>query len=272
MRNWALQAPMIPLEKRLAFAAPAAEKGVLSARGYVDLVSWAADTEELDSVSGLAGRLRLAFVAASMPDRVRSIADLAQSSDLGGGYAGQVLGARAAARVGPGDLADSDVYVLLSAMFAGGLDNNALEWVPHVRVGTQSWGLLAVGSPRALAAADSGDIGNFADDDASTDQLRTRFLAAALIGLGRVDSADADSIAEEYNLGLGTDTAWVRNIRIAADRGEAGTVALLAAAGLQGRDWSKVAPFHLYQITRALSRVGLGAEARMIAAEAVTRG
>ena len=55
-------------------------------------------------------------------------------------------------------------------------------------------------------------------------------------------------------------------------RGESGTVALLALSGLQASDWTKVPPHHLYYITRALRQVGLEAEARMIAAEAVTFG
>ena len=58
---------------------------------------------------------------------------------------------------------------------------------------------------------------------------------------------------------------------MAVERGETGTVALLVAVGLQGRDWRDIAPWRLYQITRALREVGLGAEARMIAAEAITR-
>jgi hypothetical protein len=47
---------------------------------------------------------------------------------------------------------------------------------------------------------------------------------------------------------------------------------LLAAAGLQARDWTKVPAHHLFHIVRALRQVGLDAEARMIAAEAVSFG
>ena len=46
--------------------------------------------------------------------------------------------------------------------------------------------------------------------------------------------------------------------------------ALLAAAGMQG-EWDKIPPYHLYHIIRALHDVGLDAEARMIAAEALVR-
>ena len=51
----------------------------------------------------------------------------------------------------------------------------------------------------------------------------------------------------------------------------AATVALLAAAGLQTRDWAAVHPAYLMHIVSALRRVGLEPEARMIAAEAITR-
>ena len=41
---------------------------------------------------------------------------------------------------------------------------------------------------------------------------------------------------------------------------------------MQGDGWDKMTPLYLYHIVSALNRVGLGAEARMIAAEAVARG
>jgi len=41
---------------------------------------------------------------------------------------------------------------------------------------------------------------------------------------------------------------------------------------MQGDGWNRMTGLHLYHIVAALNRVGLGAEARMIAAEAVARG
>ena len=46
---------------------------------------------------------------------------------------------------------------------------------------------------------------------------------------------------------------------------------LLAAVGLQGRSWADIPPAHLHHILAAMRRVGLGADARMIAAEALSR-
>lgn len=270
MQQWALQMPMIPVDQRLAWAQGAAAKGVLSARGYVDLVSWAADRDGAsDDVTEQGRTLRLAFVAANLSDRVAAIVALGAAD--GGGYGGQVLAARAAARVGPVDLADDESFALLAAMFAGGFDANAMAWASNVRVGSPGWGLLAVGSPRPLVGVDAGAVGDFAGSDDSADGLRTKFLAAALIGLGRVGQGDAQQLAREHALALGTETSWTRGLRNAVDRREPGTVALIVALGLQGRDWRDIAPWRLYQITRALRDVGLGPEARMIAAEAVTR-
>ena len=65
-------------------------------------------------------------------------------------------------------------------------------------------------------------------------------------------------------------TAWSKAITAAAERGEQGTVALMAIAALQAPSWSAVPASHLYYIVRSLRQVGLEAEARMIAAEAVT--
>ena len=48
-------------------------------------------------------------------------------------------------------------------------------------------------------------------------------------------------------------------------------LSLLAGLGMQGDSWQQKTPLHLYHITSALRRVGLEAEARMIAAEAVAR-
>jgi hypothetical protein len=70
---------------------------------------------------------------------------------------------------------------------------------------------------------------------------------------------------------LGAQNRWTRVLMRAAENGQKGTVALLAAIGMQTPDWRGVPPAHLYHILRALVRVGLEYEARMIAAEAIAR-
>ena len=49
------------------------------------------------------------------------------------------------------------------------------------------------------------------------------------------------------------------------------TVLLLSAIGMQAGDWRGVPPAVLYRIVAALRAVGLSGEARMIAAEAMSR-
>lgn len=269
MRRWAVQMPMLPAEKRFPFLAEASAYGTMSSRGYVDLVSLTADADEpSDAIATKGAQLRAAFMLADLSARVSAILGL---SEADAGYSGQVLAARAAARVGPVDLGDEENYGLISAMFAGGLDRNAMAWAPKVAVGTSGWGLLAVGSPTPLVGVSAGQVADFAADDDSEGQLRTQMLAAALIGLDRVQGDDVATLSRDYALELGKQTSWTRAIDEAARRNEAGTVALLAAIGLQGRNWQGVPPRHIYHITRALRMVGLGAEARMIAAEAITR-
>jgi hypothetical protein len=272
MRLWGLQTAMIPLADRLAFAAEAARHGVLSSRAYVDLVSAAAALEApSDDVEALGASLRSAFVAADGSDRVAAIQSLSQGSNDDMGYAGLVLTARAAARIRPGERDRIETAHLLRAMFAGGLDRNAMAWTSSVRVGSQAWGLLAVGSPRALRAVDAGAVDDFADDDESADNIRTRFLAASLIGLGRIGRDDGATLQAEYALDLNRQTRWTRAIDAAAARGEAGTVALLAGVGMQAENWNELPPYHLFHIVAALRRVGLEAESRMIAVEALSR-
>jgi hypothetical protein len=73
----------------------------------------------------------------------------------------------------------------------------------------------------------------------------------------------------EFN--LGRENRWTRMLERAVQRRQPGTVALLAGIGMQTGDWRGVPPEHLYRILSALRRVGLGYEARLIAAEAMAR-
>jgi hypothetical protein len=116
----------------------------------------------------------------------------------------------------------------------------------------------------------SGELGDFQSNDDSADYRRSKFLLAALAGLGRVESATIADFSETLNANVRKENSWSRAIASAADRGESGTVVLLVAAGLQGSGWSDVPPHHLYHIVRALRKVGLDGEARMIAVEAVS--
>ncbi|WP_194953597.1 hypothetical protein [Sphingopyxis solisilvae] len=268
IKAWTVLAPMTEMADRVVAAPDAAARGVLSSEAYVSLLSAAATEEEpSEDLTARTEQLRAAFGTA---DGAARYAAMERLWGAGSGYAAMVSTARAAAALPPGTGVGSDPWQLMGSMLAGGFDTNAMAWVPTVNVGSRAWGVLAVGSPRSLNGINAGTIGQFAGNDDSTDGLRTKFLLAGLAGLGRVDGGAAASVAGDLGIDLGRQTRWSRAIMAAAERREPGMVALLAATGMQG-DWDDVPPYHLYYIVRALRDVGLGAEARMIAAEALVR-
>ena len=272
MKGWTVLAPMTDMANRVAAAPEAAARGVLSSEAYVSLLSAAASEEEpAEALANQTDALRGAFRLANGTDRYAAMEGLwSAGSTPTQRYAAMVATARAAAALPASTEVGGDPWQLLGSMLAGGYDENAIAWVPTVSVGSRAWGVLAVGSPRPLNGTTAGAVGQFAGDDDSADTLRSKFLLAGLAGLGRIDAGAAASAASDLDVDLGKQTRWSRAIMAAAERREPGMVALLAAAGMQG-EWSKVPPYHLYYIVRALREVGLPSEARMIAAEALVR-
>ena len=272
MRGWTVLAPMTDMADRIAAAPDAAARGVLSSEAYVSLLS--AASSEAEPAAPLAARadtLRDAFAASAAADRYAAMQSMWNAEgDTFHRYAALIATARAAAALPTGTAVGDDPWQLIGSMLAGGYDRNAMNWVPQVDVGSHAWGVLAVALPRPLNGTSAGRIGEFAGGDDSADQLRSKLLLAGLAGLGRIDAGAASSAAQDLGVDLGKQTRWTQAIEAAADRREPGMVALLAATGMQG-DWSKIPPYHLYHIVRALRDVGLEAEARMIAAEALVR-
>ena len=115
-----------------------------------------------------------------------------------------------------------------------------------------------------------GELNDFRSNDDSTDYRKSKFLLAGLAGLGRVEAAAVTDFSETLKVNIRKESGWSRAITSAAQRGESGTVVLLSAAALQGAGWEDIPPHHLFHIVRALKKVGLDGEARMIAAEAVS--
>jgi hypothetical protein len=261
--------PAAPLPTRIAAADRAGARGVLSSAAMVDLYSqlWA---ENLNvDARAQAASLREAYVAQAPVDR------LAAMQALWGGEAGYgrlVLTAYAAARLPVSDDLADEAPRIIGSMLAAGLDNNAMRWSPVAREGSEAWALLALARPRGGAQAGGGGLSRFIDDDDSTDQRKSKFLVAGLAGLGRLDEGSVSSASAQLDLDLDRESAWSRKIDRAAELRNPALVALLAGLGMQGSGWDKMTARHLYHIVRALDRVGLNAEARMIAAEAVARG
>ncbi|HEX8256598.1 MAG TPA: hypothetical protein VF589_03125, partial [Allosphingosinicella sp.] len=154
-----------------------------------------------------------------------------------------------------------------------GYDRRAAEWsgvVGGLDEGGDAdlaWALLALASPDPSVDVGTGRIGAYAGRDDSDGKLRSKMLAAGLAGLGRLDP---DSAAD-VGVNTAAANAWTRQLDRAVQDRQPGSVALLAAIGMQTGGWAGVPPEHLYHIVSALRRVGLEYEARMIAAEAVAR-
>jgi hypothetical protein len=271
MQAWLARAPMVPAPQRLAAADAAATLGVFSASSLIDAHSLALQmSEEQDTSESVAGRLQTAYSGGDMDARMGALRRLWQveGEDAPRRHARLILTAGAAAQVAPSDDHVGDVDEIVASLFTAGMDREAAAWAGVVEGQGESnlaWALLAVGAPRPVVGVDGGRIDGFGSG--AQGPLRAQFLAAALAGLGRTDEGTAQS--------LGVDTAvengWTRALERAASAGQSGTVVLLAAVGLQTSEWSGVPPDHLFRILRALRQVGLEFEARMIAAEALTR-
>jgi len=125
--------------------------------------------------------------------------------------------------------------------------------------------------PGASASVSGGDLSSFLDSDTSAGQLKSRLLLAGLAGLGRIDPADAGNYGGDLRINLERRSVWTNRIAQAAQADNRVLVAMLAGLGMQGAGWERMTAMHLYHIVRALDAVGMNAEARMIAAEAVAR-
>ena len=269
----AATAPMLGLETRAAAADRAAAAGILSSAAMVDLYSQIYAQDDISGAwSGLSEDLRNAYVGLNASDRLASIKKLWDGAENPQArYSRQVLTAYAAARMPVNSAFESDSADLIASMLAAGLDQNALRWVQQAKSGSVGWGMLALAAPQG-GPIDTGALDSFYDGDPSDGYRKTRFLLAGLAALGRIDQAAANDLAGKLGIDLNRQTRWTRLIDQAADVNNATLVVLLAGVGMQGDGWDKMTSVNLYHIVAALNRVGLSAEARMIAAEAVARG
>ena len=263
--------PALPIQQRLRGAELAAASGIFSARAMVDLYSQLyAQREDLEDDEGLdrAARLRDAYVLGSDADRLAAIKQV--WGDDASDYGGLVLTAYAAARLSPNaDYAD-DAGMLIASMLTAGLERDALRWTDVVDEGSLGWALLVLANPNGSEVTD-GQLDSFTDDDGSAGQRKSRMLVAGLAGLGRIEDGVIAEYSDSLGINLTAPTSWTVMIDKAADVNNPALVSILAGLGMQGTSWDQMTARHLYHIVSALNRVGLGAEARMIAAEAVAR-
>ena len=270
--GWAVRNAGVPAAARLALLRQAAVMGTLSAE---ELASGVAALAPGDANGGFppgsrAGRLRDAFTG-SAAGRAAAIAAIA--ADVTGNedsYGALLEAASAAAALKPAAALAGRADTIIAALLAAGDTAAARAWAPAARradgaVRARAQALLAAGTG---AAMDADDYRNWRDETKASPRAQAMLLAA-LSGLGQARGGDWDELKRDAIRPLAN--RWTAALAAAARRRAAGEVVLLAATGLQG-SWADVPPAHVEAIVAALAACGRGSEARLIAAEAVTRG
>ena len=269
-RVWAVT-PTLSLQQRAIGADRAAREGIFSSQAAIDLYSQIYANENITGeAADRATLLREAYVANTASERVSAIQSVWGNEDSPD-YGRLVLTAYAAARIPASpDLAEH-APALIASMLTAGLDRDAAAWSEAVAQGSDAWALIAVGRNAVGRIEPREAIDSFIDEDNSADYRRSQFLLAGLAGLERVAPSDLSDFTSRTEADLTLQSRWSRAITRAADVNNAALVALLAGLGMQGEGWDRMTPRHLYFIVSSLRRVGLEAEARMIAVEAIGR-
>ena len=267
---WLATAPGVASQLRAEAAERAAIAGVLSSDALVDL--FAGIPEDADNALaplGIARDLGQATAGGDLPTRLRSLASLwNEPTTMDGRYARLILTARAASRI-PVGAENADADRLIESMLSAGLDLPALRWQGRVAAGGQAWALLTVADPRG-GLLSYGTVGDYAPAS-DADNRRKQMFFAALAGLGRLTPADIERGAQAMDVRVGAENSWTRALNRAALERQPATVLLLSAVGMQTPSWRGVSPEALYHILAALRAAGLEGNARMVAAEALTR-
>ncbi|CAN5179346.1 hypothetical protein BH10PSE13_BH10PSE13_17090 [soil metagenome] len=286
MRAWEARAPALSPGRRLAGVAAASRLGVFSGDALAGYYAGFGEPDDGDQAppADLYDTFRRAYAGETVGARILAMhafwsmapADGAAVGPGGVSYGALPPIARAAAALPPSADAGTDMPWLLAAMFAGGYDRNAAAWTRAVDARGKGEGkeragaLLAVGLPEA-GNAGRDRIDAFVAADESEGKIASRMLVAALAGLGRLPADQATEIGSSLGMRGPVRSRWALALGKAAAARQKATVALLAAVGMQTRRWDQLPPEHLSAILSALRVSGLEPEARMIAAEAITR-
>lgn len=262
---WYVRLPGQSLERRAKFAPAAAATGAISSDEINRLL--AAEAELLDGAAAAdspGGRLRTANMAADAGQRIEALQALWAEAPAGSpaAYGLQVASARAASKIAPTPARADSAAGLVASLLAAGMAPAAERWWPAMADADEAeraavWALLAPVS--AGVPVEAGLYGAWAK---ASPAHRAQLLAAGLEGLGR------GSVGVEIPA---LDNDWTRALDRAVAAGRTGEVMLIAATGLKG-SWAEVPPDYLRRIARALVAIGHAPEARLIVAEAATRG
>jgi hypothetical protein len=273
-RGWLFRAAASSDGARAAVAGAAAAQGIV---GSAELAAFwsalAADPASAAVAGDTATHLRQAY-AGSAGDRMAGMRALWDGAASGGDrYAGLVLTAGPAIALRPNKRFAAYATDLMASALAGGRADVALGWwqVAADEGGDgarRAWGLAVLADGGGRVEVSPGRFADWRKAAGDGSDQRARLLLAALAGLGR---AGSDFDGERRALGM-TPLAdrWTARIDAAAAARRVGEVAVLAGTGLQC-GWADAPAAHLKHIVAALVRVGRANEARLIAAEAVTR-
>ena len=278
LRAWQARLPLLSAQERLASARIATGLGVFSSSALTDFYSTIYDATDADELAESdAWQVRTAFVGRDQDARLAAMRRL---WGIGSGplerEASRALVAHAATRIAPDAALQSDAPDLIASMLAAGYDREAAQWAGAVRrmddePADACWAMLALGAPLEGIDFSFGRINAFAGRDDSKGRRRTALLVAGLAALGRIDARTAARLDSRYDLGIDRPSRWTRMIDAAAKRGQAGTVNLLAATGLQTNGIGDVPAAHLAHAVAAMRLTGQEFTARMVAAEALAR-
>ena len=265
---WRALSPSMTLADRLGAAEAAAGQGVLSNAALVDLYSAAFSDDSVQSgTTATAQDLQTAYADRNADARMAALRQIWGTARPS--YGRLVLTARAAARM-PAAKDKTENDRLIASMLSAGLDRTAARWRGSVETGSDAWAMILLADPDADTRVSYGDLASYSGGEGDS-ALKQRMLFAGLAGLGRLSPGDVERAAKALDVRIGAENSWTRALDSAARGGQAGTVALLAAIGMQTPGWKGVPPEALYRIVGALRAVGLDGEARMIAAEAIAR-
>ncbi len=274
---WQARAPFVPFASKMEAARKAAVMGVFSSQTLVDLYAGAAlGMDPVEFVDSPGDLLRRCYVG-SLEERLDTLRKIwGDAEDDQTRYAAMLLTARAAAYLPPHVAFEGDINQIIPAMLSAGLDNQAAKWaVPLTKMEdskvSMAWAALSLAMPRTGTTTRINRVKDFISDDDSSDGRRSRMLVAGLIGLGRLPASEVKAAIDDTGLDISANSAWSKAIALAAMRRQPGTVALLAATGMQAKSWQGIPANHLFHIVRALQQVGLESAARMIAVEAISR-
>lgn len=272
LQFWRAQAGVLDPRVRAAPAELAAAQGVLSSSALIDLYGLIDQNDDANSAEASVARdLRTAYTD---PDRAQRLTLLGQlwnePKTPVGQYARLILTSRAAALVRPQPETDA-ADQLVASMLTAGLYAPARRWGSAIARGSDAWAMLTLADPNGRGNIGRGDVDGYRSRASDPTGRKAQMLLAGLAGLGRLSDADITALSGSFGTDLAATNSWTQAIDRAAVANQPGTVVLLAAVGMQTRDWRGVSPLALYHVIGAMHRVGLDPAARMIAVEALTR-